>query len=84
MKVLDYFYFTFYKYASRSGRNDIAEHSAYMLFSIVVLTNLFFVLKKLGLDYLYILPSKATSFLMCIPVMGLFYFIFVHKQRLKK
>ena len=83
MKVLDYFYYTFYKYTSRNSKNDIAEHTAYMLFGTVLLTNLVALCKVLNINLLSYASSKVLSYIACFLLFILFYFIFVKSGRYK-
>lgn len=84
MKILDYFYYTFYKFTSKNPRNDIAEHTAYMIFSLVILTNILVVSKKNEINLLSIFNSKLVGMMMCFPIMLLFYFVFAKNDRYKE
>lgn len=81
MKILDYFYYTFYRFATINKRNDIAEHTAYMFFSALIFINILTMYKKLGFNPSSMIFGKIMSFLFCIILMILFYLTYIKRGR---
>lgn len=83
LKVYDYLYFGLYRLLLRTTDEDIAEYSAAIFLSMILVLNLFFIMVVFNLHDQVNLSPRALALLVFIPFVILNYYYFVRSERFK-
>ena len=81
MKILDYFYYTFYELVSNIKRDDTSEHTAYALFGSTIYLNFISLLKNFDVDLFN--SNKFINLLIGMIFIVPLYFLFVKNEHYK-
>ena len=81
MRVLEGFYYTIYRWLLKTSMKDIAKYMALTIMAFLFFVNFVIISKKIGLETLQVMSAKAWSALIIVPLIVIFYFLFVANKR---
>ncbi len=84
MKILDFLYYRLYRALLKTSAKDIAEYIACLWLIGLFAFNIIVITKKLGFMPLEIMSARIWSVLFGVPMLVLFYFVFIHTKRYLK